>query len=95
MCFAVFDRLFLKVRKHMDRSVSRASMEVVSVLLHKDSAALARIQEMRQERIAKRRCPPGRKPRAMPRESLPTQITQINYVEPHRTVLFFMPEEVI
>lgn len=67
------------------------------MLLHKDFAALARIEEMRQDEIAKRPCPPGRygwNQKPVARKGLPTQITQNYKIEPYREVQV-IEEEVV
>lgn len=56
------------------------------MLLHKDFAALARIDEMRQEEMERQTKPGNRNPAAKVREGLPRQITWHYKVEPYREV---------
>ena len=77
----------------MARPSQHFSMEVISVLMHKDFAALGRIDEMRQNEIAKhqpRRNECNKRPRL--KEGLPTQITQHYKDEPYREVTVLIKE---
>ena len=84
--------------RNMARSNLGASMEVVTVLLEKDSAALARISEMRQEDVEKGSLKSVRlkqNARPKPSEGLPARITFHYKPEPIRKIVVIEDEEEI